>query len=147
MNKNHDSYYYILGLQPGASPAEIKSAFRRLVKLYHPDHDQSLDAEMKYKEIRDAYGLLIKQAISNKSDSASNPSRQKKASPNWQTGNSQWSASSPRTAWHADDWAVEYDHNNEKLPFKVENLYAIFCKSLKEMSNASPDDLGVFRME
>jgi len=50
--------YYILGIKPGASPVEIKSAFRRLTRLYHPDHDSSLDAEMKYKEIRAAYNAL-----------------------------------------------------------------------------------------
>ena len=56
MNKERDSYYFILGLQPGgASPEEIKSAFCDLTKLYHPDHDKSLDAEMKYKKIRAAY--------------------------------------------------------------------------------------------
>jgi len=58
MNKERDSYYLTLGLQPGTSSDEIKSAFRRLSKLYHPDHDSSLDAEMKYREIRAAYDAL-----------------------------------------------------------------------------------------
>jgi len=141
MNKEHSSYYYILGLQPGASPDEIKSAFRRLVKLYHADHDQSLDAEMKYREIREAYGALIRQTVTNKSDSASDFSKQKErpqASSSWQAKNNQWSASSTRTAWNASDWAIEQDHDDERLPFKLENLSAIFSKSLKEMSDASP---------
>jgi len=76
MNKAHNSYYYTLGLQPGASPGEIKSAFRRLVKLYHADHDQSLDVEMKYKEIREAYTELIKQAATSKAGTAPNFSTQ-----------------------------------------------------------------------
>jgi len=75
MNKERDTYYFILGLQPGASPTEIKSAFRRLVKIYHADHDKSLDAEMKYKEIREAYGELIKLTVTNKA-TVSNPYKQ-----------------------------------------------------------------------
>ena len=76
MNKENNSHYYTLGLQPGASPSEIKSAFRRLVKLYHVDKDQSLDAEMKYKEIREAYGTLIKRPIVNKTGIESNFQKQ-----------------------------------------------------------------------
>ena len=141
MNKDRDSYYFILGLQPGASPEEIKSAFRRLVKLYHADHDKSLDAEMKYREIREAYGALIKQTVTNKSATASNFSKRKEhpqASPNWQAENSQGSAPSARTAWNVNDWAIEQDHDSERLPFKLENLPAVFGKFLKEMSDASP---------
>ena len=59
MNRYHD-HYMALGLQPGASSNEIKSAFRRLTKLYHPDHDSSLDAEVRYKEIRAAYKALVR---------------------------------------------------------------------------------------
>jgi len=74
MNEGRDSSYYILGIQPGASPSEVKSAFRRLAKLYHPDHDQSLDAIMKYREIRAAYDELRKLPFSNETKTGSNPS-------------------------------------------------------------------------
>jgi len=63
--KTNTSYFYhynILGLQPGASQEEVHSAYRRLVKLYHPDQDSSLDAEMKYKEISAAYNALKQKA-------------------------------------------------------------------------------------
>jgi hypothetical protein len=54
-----DFYHYnILYLQPGASQKEIHSAYRHLVKLYHPDQDHSLYAEVRYKEIRTAYDVL-----------------------------------------------------------------------------------------
>ena len=83
MNKERDSYYYILGLQPGASLGEIKSAFRRLVKLYHADHDQSLDAEMKYREIQAAYKELLKQPFTgNSGDKPDSPKRTARASEN-----------------------------------------------------------------
>lgn len=52
------NYYKILGLKPGASEEEIKKAFRRLSKKYHPDINKSPDAEDKFKEINEAYRAL-----------------------------------------------------------------------------------------
>ncbi|NLJ40205.1 MAG: J domain-containing protein [Clostridiales bacterium] len=56
--------YKILGIKPGASDAEIKAAYRRLVKKYHPDqyanNPLSSLAEEKLKEINEAYDYLIK---------------------------------------------------------------------------------------
>ena len=65
--KEERDLYYTLGLEPGASSNEIKTAFRRLTKLYHPDRDHSLDAEVKYREIREAYKALLE--WSNNSES------------------------------------------------------------------------------
>ena len=65
MNKDLDYYYRILGLRAGASQADIKKAYRSLVKLYHPDRDQSYDAEVMYREIRKAYKELIESPFPN----------------------------------------------------------------------------------
>ncbi len=51
-------YYEILGLQKGASEAEIKSAFRKLAKKYHPDINKETGSEEKFKEISEAYSVL-----------------------------------------------------------------------------------------
>lgn len=51
-------YYESLGLKKDASGAEIKSAFRKLAKEYHPDVNKSPDAEKKFKEIQEAYSVL-----------------------------------------------------------------------------------------
>ncbi len=51
-------YYEVLGVQKGASADELKSAFRRLAREYHPDVSQDPDAEEKFKEINEAYGVL-----------------------------------------------------------------------------------------
>jgi len=51
-------YYEVLGLQKGASDDEIKKAFRKLAKQYHPDINHEPDAETKFKEINEAYQVL-----------------------------------------------------------------------------------------
>jgi molecular chaperone DnaJ len=51
-------YYEILGVPKGASADEIKSAFRRLARQYHPDVSTEENAEEKFKEINEAYGVL-----------------------------------------------------------------------------------------
>jgi len=51
-------YYEILGLPRTASVEEIKAAFRKLARLYHPDVSQEPNAEEKFKEINEAYGVL-----------------------------------------------------------------------------------------
>ena len=52
-------YYESLGLQKGASDEEIKKAYRKLAKQYHPDiHPGDKSAEEKFKEIGEAYEVL-----------------------------------------------------------------------------------------
>lgn len=54
-NKN---YYDVLGVGKDASPEEIKSAYRRQAKKYHPDINKEPDAAEKFKEINEAYECL-----------------------------------------------------------------------------------------
>ena len=51
-------YYEVLGLKKGATEAEIKSAFRKLAKKYHPDINKESGSEEKFKEISEAYSVL-----------------------------------------------------------------------------------------
>ena len=52
-------YYEVLGLQKGASDEEIKKAFRKMAKQYHPDlHPGDAEAEKNFKEVNEAYGVL-----------------------------------------------------------------------------------------
>ncbi|MBA4379454.1 MAG: molecular chaperone DnaJ, partial [Anaerolinea sp.] len=51
-------YYEILGISRNASVDEIKAAFRNLARQYHPDVSKEADAEEKFKEINEAYGVL-----------------------------------------------------------------------------------------
>jgi molecular chaperone DnaJ len=51
-------YYDVLGVSRNASDDELKSAFRNLAREYHPDVNDAPDAEEKFKEINEAYGVL-----------------------------------------------------------------------------------------
>lgn len=51
-------YYDILGVKPEASEAEIKSAYRKLAKKYHPDRNKDAGAEDKFKSINEANEVL-----------------------------------------------------------------------------------------
>ena len=49
----------VLGVRPGASAVELHDAYRRLVKLHHPDHNPgSPDAASRFREIQEAYDEL-----------------------------------------------------------------------------------------
>jgi molecular chaperone DnaJ len=51
-------YYEVLGLSKGASKDEIKKAYRKLSKQYHPDINKEPGADEKFKEIAEAYEVL-----------------------------------------------------------------------------------------
>ena len=52
------NYYDILGLDKNASPEDIKSAYRKLAKKYHPDINKEPGATERFKEINEAYECL-----------------------------------------------------------------------------------------
>lgn len=54
----YKDYYETLGVKRGATEAEIKSAFRKLARKYHPDVNKTKEAETKFKEINEAYEVL-----------------------------------------------------------------------------------------
>ncbi len=58
MRSGIKDYYRILGVERNASKEEIKKAYRRLARLYHPDRNPDPSAEEKFKEINEAYHIL-----------------------------------------------------------------------------------------
>lgn len=51
-------YYQVLGVKKNTSQSEIRKAYRKLARQYHPDLNQSADAEERFKEVNEAYEVL-----------------------------------------------------------------------------------------
>jgi len=54
----YKDYYKIMGLSRDATPEEIKRAYRKLARKYHPDVSKEANAEAKFKELGEAYEVL-----------------------------------------------------------------------------------------
>lgn len=54
----YKDYYETLGVKREATDAEIKSAYRKLARKFHPDVNKTKEAEAKFKEINEAYEVL-----------------------------------------------------------------------------------------
>ena len=53
-----DDYYKVLNVKRGATQAEIRAAYRRLARKYHPDVSDQRDAQARFTEIQEAYDVL-----------------------------------------------------------------------------------------
>ncbi|RAP76737.1 molecular chaperone DnaJ [Paenibacillus montanisoli] len=51
-------YYEVLGVGKDASDDDIKKAYRKMARQYHPDVNKAADAEAKFKEVKEAYDVL-----------------------------------------------------------------------------------------
>ncbi|MDR2529297.1 MAG: J domain-containing protein [Synergistaceae bacterium] len=139
----HD-HYFALDLSPGASPEEVRSAYRRLVKLYHPDKDASLDAEVRYRQIRAAYEVLMKNSPSPPSphsDPWPPEARARKASREDRGGGAgrEWRYAKDAKDkeydpfWH--DVIYGEERRARRIPFSLAALPQIFMASLAELAN------------
>lgn len=54
----YKDYYQVLGVERDADPADIKRAYKRLARKYHPDVSKEPNAEERFKEIGEAYDVL-----------------------------------------------------------------------------------------
>jgi curved DNA-binding protein len=51
-------YYEVMGVSPEAAPEDIKKAYRRLARKFHPDVSKEANAEEKFKQLGEAYEVL-----------------------------------------------------------------------------------------
>ncbi|MCL2010827.1 MAG: DnaJ domain-containing protein [Synergistaceae bacterium] len=142
--EDYAKHYMVLGLQPGATQEEIRSAFRRMVKLYHPDQDTSLDAEMRYYEARQSYDVLreMKDSQSLKShDSNFAETRQTVRDYNFTVthAGAGWYAYESDKHVNFGDLLKEYGTGRKisaRIPFSLGKIPVILWESIKEVASA-----------
>src|ERR1700685_830039 len=54
----YKDYYEVLGVTRGAAADEVKRAYRKLARKFHPDVSKERNAENKFKEVQEAYEVL-----------------------------------------------------------------------------------------
>lgn len=82
-------YYQIMGLARDASPEDIKRAYRKLARKYHPDVSKEADAEAHFKEVGEAYEVLKdpeKRAAYDRLGANWKAGQDFQAPPEWKTG-------------------------------------------------------------
>jgi curved DNA-binding protein len=85
----YKDYYAILGIKRDASQDEVKRAYRKLARKYHPDVNKDPDAESKFKDVGEAYEVLKdpeKRAAYDKFGSNWKEGQDFKPPPNWDAG-------------------------------------------------------------
>ncbi len=98
-------YYKIMGVARDASPDEIKRAYRKLARKYHPDVSKEPDAEARFKEVNEAYEVLKdqeKRAAYDQLGTRWKAGEEFRPPPDWNTGGFEYGGFETGTSHFSD---------------------------------------------
>lgn len=139
-----DKYYKILEISPGASHAEIKDAYKKLVKKYHPDSSKMLDKNLateKFKLIHEAKTVLLDQPESKSTPFAE---KKEKKEENSETSEFYKNYDEFRDAkhWRYSKTSENFSKNNEKQKYSNEWVKKQEQERNAEYRSKSDDGFG-----
>jgi curved DNA-binding protein len=97
-------YYQVMGVARDATEAQIKQAYRKLARKYHPDVSKEKDAEERFKEVGEAYEVLKnpdKRAAYDQLGQGHRPGEEFRPPPNWDAG-FEFSGAGPGNSAYSD---------------------------------------------
>jgi curved DNA-binding protein len=97
-------YYKVMGVARDATEAQIKQAYRKLARKYHPDVSKEKDAEARFKEVGEAYEVLKspeKRAAYDRLGKDYRPGEDFRPPPNWDSG-FEFSGAGPGNSAYSD---------------------------------------------
>jgi preprotein translocase subunit Sec63 len=123
------NYYQILGINPNANTEEVKKAFRRLVKYYHPDLNPAANAVEQFHLIHQAYETLSDPAKRSYYDLILTHYKEKsatpKASPTQGNTRQTYTASCPQAAYYRRTAKTQEQILWEARLLKIERLQSL----------------------
>jgi len=125
----------VLGLEDGANKQEIKEAYLKLSKEFHPDINKSLNAKVRYQQIREAYDLLQTEGYGT-TQAEGRPYHQE------QTRSDDYHNWKRRTEKkkNVDDWLKNLERESRENKLKFNALNEKWQKEANEASPALPPD-------
>lgn len=131
---NFKDYYAVLGVPKAAAEKDIKSAYRKLARKWHPDAnpDNTKEAEEKFKEISEAYEVL------------GDPEKRKKydvLGPNWQQA-AQQAEQQRRYRTNVDGEEFEFDFGNAGGPSGFSDFFDVFFSGVGRRQTAQGPGLA-----
>lgn len=124
---DYRDYYKVMGVERDASQDEIKRAYRKLARKYHPDVNKAADAEARFKELGEAYAVL---------KDAEKRAAYDELGTNWQSG---------QEFRPPPDWGAGFEFSGSGFDSAGADSYSDFFESLFGQRMGTRHDAGTRR--